>query len=240
MKKRLLTDRRDRGGRASLLRVSCLVLLVAGIAVAAPILSSAADRGNAPATLSFFSGGGGAHAGWMHSNDQPPGDTDEQVIRIQDTTVGYAGSLVHHVYGTPTAAFPNSTFDFKSNLISPSSLGYPRLVIRFSDGGRAELRPLTWQQTWSTVADPNWDNNGGTCGFVYETTWNTVQGCHAGTFVTNAFITTDPGIEVEFLIDNLNVAGKQFSRAADNGNGNNTTATFTPDLLVYLTEPLID
>jgi hypothetical protein len=147
---------------------------------------------------------------------------------------------VHHVYGTPTLSFPNSRFDFKSNLASPSSLGYPRLVIRFSDGGRAELRPLTWQQTWTTVADPNWDNNGGTCPFLFETTWNTIQGCHAGTFVTNAFITTDPGIEVTFLIDNLFVDGKNFSSASDNGNGNNDPAYYTPDLLQYLIDPLID
>jgi len=202
----------------------------------------AADNGRAPATLSFFSGGGGAHAGWVHTDDQPPGDTDDQAIRIHDTVdpSGFAGVLVHHVYGTPTASFPNSSFDFKANLASPSSLGYPRLVIRFSDGGRAELRPLTWQQTWTTVADPNWDNNGGPCGFLFETTWNTVQACHAGTFVTNAFVTTDPLIDVTFLIDNLNVAGKHFSSASDNGNGDNETATFTPSLLPFLTTPLID
>jgi hypothetical protein len=204
------------------------------ISLAVPALASAADQGNAPPTLSFFSGGGGAHAGWVHTSDQPPGDTDQQAIQIHDTASGYAGVLVHHVYGTPTASFPNSKFDFKSNLASPSSLGYPRLVIQFSDGGDASLRPLTWQQNWTTVQDPNWDNRGGTCGFVFETNWQQIQACHAGTFVTNAFITTDPGIEVDFLIDNLSVDGKRFSRAADNGDGDNTTATFTPDALPSL------
>jgi hypothetical protein len=163
-------------------------------------------------------------------------------MRIHDTTdpYGYAGILVHHVYGIPTASFPNSKFDFKSSLPSPSSLGYPRLVIRFSDGGNASLRPLTWQQTWTTVTDPNWDNNIGGCGFLFETTWQQIQACHPGTFVTNAYVVTDPGIEVTFLIDNLDVAGKTFSNASDNSNGDNTTATFTPDLASLLSNPLVD
>lgn len=221
----------------------CLAAAIC-IAIALPAGAPAADNGNAAPTLSFFSGGGGAHAGWVHTDDQPPGDTDQQAMQVYDTTTGYAGILVHHVYGIPTADFPNSTFDFKSNLLSPSSLGYPRLVIQFSDGGNASLRPLTWQQTWTTVADPNWDNNAGGCGFLYETTWNAIQACHAGTFVTNAYVTTDPGIEVMFLIDNLQVGGKTFSSASDNGNGSgtdgadNTTATFTPDLLSLLANPI--
>jgi hypothetical protein len=216
-------------------RLVLMLLAVVGVAGAAPIATLAADSGNAPPTLSFFSGGGGAHAGWVHTEDQNAGDTDKQAIQIYDTTdpSGFAGVLIHHVYGTPTASFPNSTFDFKANMTGPS-LGYPRLVIRFSDGGRAELRPLTWQETWTTVADPNWDNNGGVCGFLFETTWNDIQACHPGTFVTNAFITTDPGIQVMFLVDNLNVDGKHFSSASDNSNGDNTTATFTPNLLALL------
>jgi hypothetical protein len=206
-------------------------LLAICIVFVVPATALAADNGAAPPTLSFFSSGGGAHAGWLHTSDQPPGDTDQQAMQVHVTTTGYAGVLVHHVYGTPTATFPNSKFDFKSNLASPSSLGYPRLVILFSDGGDASLRPLSWQQNWTTVQDPNWDNNHGGCGFLFETTWQNIQACHPGTFITNAYITTDPGIDVTFLIDNLTVDGKNFSNAGDNSNGDNTTATFTPDLL---------
>jgi hypothetical protein len=213
-----------------------LAAAAAAVAVFAAV-ASAADNGNAPATLSFFSSGGGAHAGWVHTDDQPPGDTDQQAMQIHVTATGYAGILVHHVYGWPTATFPNSTFDFKSNLMAASQ-GYPRLEILFSDGGDASLRPLTWQQTWTTVADPNWDNNHGGCGFRFEQTWQQIQACHPGTFVTNAYITTDPGIEVDFLIDNLDVAGKVFSSASDNGDGDNTTAWDTPDLLALLANPL--
>ena len=205
-----------------------------------PLGASAADNGNAPATLSFFSGGGGAHAGWVATDDQPAIDTDyHQAIQIHVTTDSYAGVLVHHVYGWPTATFPNSSFDFKSSLIGPS-IGYPRLVIQFSDGGNASLRPLFWQQTWSKVSDPNWDNNAGGCGFLYEVTWQAIQACHPGTFITNEYITTDPGIEVDFLIDNLETAGKNFSSASDNGGdgADNTTATFTPDLATLLANPV--
>jgi hypothetical protein len=218
---------------------SVVALIAALAAVIAVPFAFAADNGNAGATLSFFSSGSGAHAGWVHTDDQPPGDTDSQAIRIHTTATGYAGVLVHHVYGRPTALFPNSSYDFKA-ATPGASFGSPRLVILFSDGGRAELRPLTWTTTWQKVADPNWDNNGGTCGFLFETTWNAVQACHVGTFIVNEYITTDPGLPNDFLIDNLETAGKTFSSASDNGNGSgndgadNTTAYFTPDLLSLL------
>lgn len=126
-------------------------------------------------------GGGGAHAGWVHTSDQQAGDTDEQAIQIDDV----------------------------------------------DDGGRK-----------------HWDNNAGCCGFLFEATWQAIQARHAGTFVTNAYITTDPGITVDVLVDNLNVAGRSFSQAADNGNGtgtdgaDNTAAFFTPDLLSLLANPI--
>ena len=41
-----------------------------------------ADNGNAPTTTSFFSGGLGAHADWFVTTDQPPGDTDNQAVRL--------------------------------------------------------------------------------------------------------------------------------------------------------------
>jgi hypothetical protein len=198
------------------------------LAVALPAAATAADNGNAPATLSFFSSGSGAHASWYQDNGN-------QEIHIHVTPGGYAGVLVHHVYGWPTADYPSSSFDFRSSLPSPFSLGYPRLVIRFSDGGNASLRPLTWTTGWQHVDDPNWDNNAGGCGFLYQRSWPEIQACHAGTFITNAYITTDPGgPEVDFYIDNLRTAGKVWGEAADNGNGDNTAAFLTPDLLTLL------
>lgn len=225
-------------------RVMWALLAALAILVGAPA-AWAADKGNAPATLSFFSSGSGAHAGWVHTDDQPAIDTDyAQAIQIHTTAGGYAGVLVHHVYGWPTETFPKSSYDFKAATPGPS-LGSPRLVILFSDGGRAELRPLTWTTAWQKVDDPNWDNNGGVCGFRYETDWSSIQACHPGTFITNEYITTDPGLPNDFLIDNLETAGRTFSSASDNGNGSgtdgadNTTAFFTPDLLSLLASPVL-
>ena len=196
------------------------ILIAAVVAIALPAAAQAAqDKGNAPPKLSFFSGGDeGANAHWQHDRDDSPADDNLQDIEINTTTApnGFAGVNVHHVFGTPTASYPNSRFEVKSDFAGPS-LGSPRLVILFSDGGRAELRPLTNNQSWQEVEDPNWDNNGGSCGFVFQTTWNVVQGCHAGTVVTDVFIVADPYGRTHW-IDSLTTAGKTWGRAADNGN----------------------
>lgn len=121
-----------------------------------------------------------------------------------------------HVFGTPTQSYPNSSFEVKSSMAGPS-LGSPCLVVQFSDGGRGELRPLTNSTEWEPVADPNWDNNGGTCGFRFQTTWEEVQECHPGTFVVGVYLVADP-YGFTHWIDNLNTAGKIWNEAADNGN----------------------
>ena len=194
---------------------------VAAVALAAGA-SASTDRGNAPPTLSFYSGGGRANAHWQNDPNDSPADDNTQDIKIRTSTRpnGYAGVSVHHVAGTPTASYPNSSFEVKSNVPAANtpSLGSPRLVIRFSDGGRAELRPLFLSDQWQQVTDPNWDNNGGSCGFMFQTTWNQIQSCHAGTVVTNVFIATDP-YGLTYWIDNLSTAGKTWNEASDNGNG---------------------
>ena len=190
-------------------------LVLAALVAAVGAVPAHAARRTTP-SLSFFSGGGGAHADWLHTEDQPAGDTDGQAIRIVDTTTGYAGADIKHAEGGPTADYPPSSFDFKSSVAGPS-LGYPRLVYVFSDGGNAALRPLTWATSWQTVSDNNWDNNSGGCGFQFQKTWAEIQACHPGTTVTEIFFATDPGIEVQFLVDNLDTAGTNFSEAADIG-----------------------
>jgi hypothetical protein len=200
----------------SLLAASLLAMAVVGASAQA-----ASDKGNAGPTLSFYSGGAGANAHWQNDRADSQDDDNRQDIEINTTTAptGFAGVTVHHVYGMPTIDYPSSRFEVKSNVPGPGgvpSLGSPRLVILFSDGGRAELRPLLNTPDWQPVSDPDWDNNGGTCGFQYETTWENVQGCHAGTFVTDAYIATDP-YGLTYWIDNLTTAGKNWSQAADNG-----------------------
>ena len=198
---------------------SLLAAALVAVGIVAASAQAASDKGNAGPTLGFYSGGSGANAHWQNDRADSPADDNRQDIEIRTTTrpSGYAGVDVHHVYGTPTEAYPNSSFEVKSEVAAPS-LGSPRLVVRFSDGGRAELRPLALTPSWQQVADPNWDDNGGTCGFQYETTWQNVQSCHAGTVVTDVYVATDP-YGLTYWVDNLTTAGKTWSRAADNGNG---------------------
>jgi hypothetical protein len=202
-------------------RLAVSVVLAMAFAMAMAVSAQAAsDTGNAPPTLSFYSGGSGANAHWQNDPNDSPNDDNTQDIEINTTTLpnGFAGVLVHHVAGTPTAAYPNSSFEVKSNVPAPNtpSLGSPRLVVQFSDGGRGELRPLFNSPQWEQVSDPNWDNNGGTCGYQFQRSWQDIQACHPGTVVTDVYIATDP-YGFTYWIDNLTTAGKTWNEAADNG-----------------------
>jgi hypothetical protein len=216
-----------------LLAVAAVVpIVLAG----APLALS--DSGTASPTLSFFSGGGGAHADWLATSDQPPGDTDNQAIRLLTTTAsnGFAGILVHHVTGIPAASFPDSSFWLKAPPNNPSgaTFGSPRLVVEFQNAageedGNAELdqnmRGTGWQQV-SDVSDyPNsgWDIHSKTCPFAYHQKWSFAQSCHNGDTVSTVFLVADP-YGIFHLIDDLNVDGKTFTSASDNGQGNNDPA----------------
>jgi hypothetical protein len=219
-----------------------------------------ADNGNASPTLSFFSGGNGAHADWFVTEDQPPGDTDGRAIRLLTTNGaptfehGYAGILVHHVTGIPAAAFPDSAFWNKAPM--GPTLGSPRLVVQFQDAlgqfvGYGALRENSRiSGDWESVADvefypqppsnpgtyPNsaWDVMGGPCGFRYNVNWSDVQACFVNDTVLSVYIVAD-AYGIYHLIDDITVNGKTFSRAADNSNGDNTPAgplaTIDPSLL---------
>lgn len=196
-------------------------VVAVAVSCTAAIPAQASDAGNAPPTLSFYSGGSGASAHWQNDPNDSPNDDNTQDIKITTTVPpsGYAGVTVHHVAGIPAEAYPNSSFEVKADGVAPAgmpSMGSPRLVVQFSDGGNAQLRPLAVTPDWQKVQDPNWDDNGGTCGYRYETSWQDVQGCHAGAVVTNVYIATDP-LGLTYYIDNLETAGKVFNEAADNG-----------------------
>ena len=148
-----------------------------------------ADNGNASPTLSFFSGGNGAHADWFVTDDQPPGDTDGRAIRLVTTNgaptyaKGYAGILVHHVTGIPAAAFPDSAFWNKTPSaypFEPSTMGSPRLVVQFQDAtgqfvGYGDLRENARGNEWESVADAEFDpqppSNPGTYQTVRGMSW---------------------------------------------------------------------
>ena len=79
-----------------------------------------------------------------------------------------------------------------------------------------------------------WDVMGGPCGSMYNVMWSMVQSCFAGDTTLAVFLIAD-AYGLYHLIDDINVDGKTFSSASDNGNGNNhpagPTATTDPSLL---------
>lgn len=204
------------------------------LAVALLTLPMAALAGRTTPSMSFFSGGHGGHADWFVTEDQPPGDTDNQAIRLITTDgaptyeKGYAGILFHHVTGIPAEAFPDSSFWVKTPDFAGPSLGSPRLVVLFQNAagtvtGYGDLRPLVLGPAWQEVVSPNWDVMGGPCIFRYEVPWSVVQSCFAGHTTAAVYVTTD-AYGIYHLIDDITVNGKTFSSASDNGNGNNSSA----------------
>ena len=136
------------------------------------------DNGNAPAKLSFCGTDAGGSAHWQHDEADSTNDDNLQDIELVTTApAGFARIDVMHVFGTPTEEYPSSSYEVKSDTMGPS-LGSPRLVVNFSDGGSGHLRPLNNTMSWQSVTDGNWDNNGGTCGFQFQRTWEEVQDCH--------------------------------------------------------------
>jgi hypothetical protein len=199
-----------------------LVTIVAATAAAVALgtLPAGAAARIAP-SVSFFPGGNG-HAHWSQDTSSSD-DRFSMELEVPDA-LSYAGIDLHHVDGRPAPAEAPS-FDFNST-VSGASGGSPRLHINFSDRGSVDLRPLTWEQdTWQTVGggDNNWDNNGGTCGFQFQRTYQEVLACHAGTTVTSAYVVSDSGwLHPEGYvnyIDNLQYDGTTISRPSDNGRG---------------------
>ena len=171
-------------------------------------------------SVSFFQGGAG-NANWSRDTSN---DTDPFSMRLDvPDSASYAGIDLHHVDGQPAPATPPS-FDFRSSTAGPSG-GSPRLHINFSDGGSIDLRPLFWTaDTWTNEngSGTDWDNNGGTCGFLYEQTYSVVTACHAGATVTSAYVVTDSGwlypTGYTNYIDNIQYGGTTISQPSGNRN----------------------
>jgi Ca2+-binding RTX toxin-like protein len=215
-----------RKGRFALAFVVAIASLVA---TAAPASAQDLEVNN------FFSGGAG-EAGWADEPTPPPGSFENRGIRLHVPTYdSFAGVDLTGMEGeAPPATAPS--FDFYSNQ-GGSSGGSPRLVVRFSDGGSADLRPLTrTADTWTTVdgSGTNWDNNGGTCGFQFGIDWDAVVACHAGATVTDVDVivdTFDPlPLPLTVFVDNIQYDGetiytdiecgeKQITQAAGNVTG---------------------
>jgi hypothetical protein len=203
-------------------------LLVAGAAagvMAFSALAPASAEGRTAPSISFFAGGNGS-AHWSHVDAST--DSDGFSIELDVPGVSppdFSGATLQHQAGT-TAPTVAPSFDFMSTVTGASG-GSPRLVIVFSDGGNINLRPLAWvANAWtregSGTTTSDWDNSGGTCGFLYEQTYDVVTACHAGTTVTAAFVVSDSGWlyptgYVNF-IDNIQYNGVTLSAPSDNAN----------------------
>lgn len=117
--------------------------------------------------------------------------------------------------GTAPATSPK--FWFKSTVVYAASGGSPRMVVRFSDGGSMDIRPLAWTGAWQLVDGSvagSVDNNGGSCGFVYGTDYAGALACHPGATVTAIYIVTDSGWMVSpytHLIDDVQIGSSNFS-----------------------------
>jgi hypothetical protein len=130
--------------------------------------------------------------------------------------VTYGGA---ELIGAPTDpnAFTHLSFSYKPS-VNGSSGGSPRLILKFSDNGDAELRPLTWiAGQWATVdglTGTNWDSNGGSCGYRYAVDWTTALACHPNATITEIDIINDSGWEgnaEQVELAGVNVNGIMFA-----------------------------
>jgi hypothetical protein len=182
----------------------------------------------APARAEFsfdrFITQGKAAAGWIGEPNAPPGSTDRQSIRLfvngssSSDFDDAARAIFSGFEATPDPNPPG--FDFKTSDAGASG-GSVRLFIKFSDGGRGELRPLTlvadqWTHVGGTTAE--WDTSGGSCGFQTQRTYAQVLACHAGATVTQMELVNDSGWlhpgGFQVLADNIAYAGRTISRPA--------------------------
>lgn len=188
-------------------------------------------------SVSFFAGHiGPVRSGSAFWTNTTSNDLDPYSVEIDIPAGGsplngfssFAGINFHHI---PSSAPPNPpAFDFKANKTAASG-GSPRLVMTFSDGGNINLRPNLWtQDIWTSertgpTPDPlfttNWDNNGGSCGFLYQTAYDVAVACHSGATVTAAFIVSDSGwLNAPYVnwIDNIQYNDQIISQPSDNAN----------------------
>jgi len=214
------------------LKYLTVLLSVSGLLSIGTVMPALA-AGRTSVSVSFFAGADGpvanGSAHWTNKLSSDTADPFSMQINVPQGTgapnfySSYGGIDFHHVAGSSAPATPPS-FDFRST-VSGASGGSPRLVINFSDGGSIDLRPLTWTaNTWATESgsSSDWDNNGGTCGFLYEHSYATVVACHPLATVTSAYIVSDSGwlypSGYQNYIDNISYNGTTISEPSDNSN----------------------
>lgn len=197
-------------------------LLVLSVSIALTAISLAlASPASAQLTFGSFATEGDARAGWIDEPNSPPGSTEQQSIGLfvngtsADDFSDAARAIFTGVGGVPPETPPS--FDFKVFTLGGSG-GSVRLVVRFTDGGRGELGPVSLEAgTWTHVdgAGANWDNRGGSCGGRTSQTYDEVVACHTGAEVTVVEVINDSGWlflgGFQALVDNVSFGGTTVS-----------------------------
>ena len=187
---------------------------------------SLVPAGSASAAFQFdrYITQGDSAAGWIGEPNAPPGATDRQSIRLyvngsSSTDFDDAARALFKGFGSVPDPNPPS-FDFKTSTAGASG-GSARFLIKFSDGGKAELRPLSLiADQWTHVggSEPSWDNAGGSCGYRTDQTYAQVLACHPGAAVTQMEVLNDSGWlhpgGFELLVDNVTYEGRTLSKPA--------------------------
>ena len=121
-----------------------------------------------------------------------------------------------------------------------------RLLVRFSDGGNGELRPLTLQSgQWTHVdgASSDWDTRGGSCAALVQRTYAEVVACHAGATVAGVELVNDSGWlhpgGFQVLVDNVSYGGETITGPPPPVQGETlTVSNVAGDVIVRLPEKI--
>ena len=197
----------------SLAALAALIAVGVSLALAAPA--------HAQFAFGSFATEGDAQAGWVNERNSPLGSTEQQSIGlfVNGTSASdfsdAARARFVGVAGAAPAVPPS--FDFKAFTVGGSG-GSARLVVRFSDGGRGELRPVSLAaNVWTHVdgAGADWDNRGGACGDRTSQTYTEIVVCHPGAEVTVVEVINDSGWlypgGFQMLVDNVSYGGVTIS-----------------------------
>lgn len=232
---------RPLGKRPLLAALTASLTVMVSLAVAAP----------ASAQLSFqgFITHGDAKAGWITETNTPVGATEQNSIELFVNGTGptdlddAARAILTGIDTAPPATPPS--FDFKVSSAGASG-GSVRLFLRFSDGGKGELRPLALQSGQWTHLDGNstdWDTEGGSCGFQPQRTYAQVLACHPGATVAGVELVNDSGWlhpgGLQVLVDNVSYGGETVSAPPPPVQGESATLTnVAGEVIVRLPEKI--
>jgi hypothetical protein len=198
-----------------------LSLAAAAALIAVGISLALAAPAHAQFAFGSFATEGDARAGWVNEPNSPLGSTEQQSIGlfVNGTSASDFSDAARAKFVGVSGAAPAvpPSFDFKVFTVGGSG-GSARLVVRFSDGGRGELRPLSLAaDVWTHVdgSGTDWDNRGGACGDLANQSYAQIVACHPGADVTVVEVINDSGWlypgGFQLLVDNISYGGQTVS-----------------------------